>query len=104
MNPIIEFMRGNYNKWNGESREIGWYMCIPMKVIAETFGMTLDQLGQQTWYWKGEEDKDLNCPHCGTYLIKSSLSGMDEFHCEFIDCGWAGSFEEIMRINKEREE
>ena len=44
MNPIIEFMRENYNGYNGSSREIGWYMCIPMKVIAEAFEMTLDEL------------------------------------------------------------
>ena len=56
MNKIIEFMRENYNGWNGESREIGWYMCIPMTVIAETFEMTLDELGEQTWYWKGEQE------------------------------------------------
>ena len=55
-NKIIEFMRENYNAWNGESREIGWYMCIPMNVIAETFEMTLDELGKQTWYWKGEQE------------------------------------------------
>tara|TARA_X000001388_G_scaffold7842_1_gene4806 strand:- start:354 stop:524 length:171 start_codon:yes stop_codon:yes gene_type:complete len=56
MNPIIEFMRENYKGYNGSSREIGWYMCIPMKVIAETFGITLDELGEQTWYWKGDEE------------------------------------------------
>ena len=31
-------------------------MCIPMNVIAKTFDMTLDELGEQTWYWKGEEE------------------------------------------------
>ena len=56
MNKLIEFMRENYKGYNGTSREIGWYMCIPMKVIAETFGMTLDELGEQTWYWRGEEE------------------------------------------------
>ena len=56
MNPIIEFMRENYKGYNGANREIGWYMCIPMQVIAETFGMTLDELGEQTWYWKGDEE------------------------------------------------
>ena len=55
MNPIIEFMRENYDEFNGESRVIGWYMCIPMNVIAKTFGITLDELGEQTWYWKGDE-------------------------------------------------
>jgi hypothetical protein len=56
MNPMIEFMRENYKGYNGFNREIGWYMCIPMRVIAETLGMTLDELGEQTWYWKGEEE------------------------------------------------
>jgi hypothetical protein len=55
-NKIIEFMRKNYKGCNGSSREIGWYMCIPMTVIAETFEMTLDELGEQTWYWKGEQE------------------------------------------------
>jgi Mg2+ and Co2+ transporter CorA len=32
-------------------------MCIPMTVIAETFGMNLTELGEQTWYWKGEKDE-----------------------------------------------
>lgn len=57
MNPIIEFMRENYKSYNGMNQNIGWYMCVPMKVIAETFGMTLDELGEQTWYWKGEKDE-----------------------------------------------
>lgn len=57
MNPIIEWMRENYARWNGSSRDIGWYMCIPMTVIAETFGMNLTELGEQTWYWKGEKDE-----------------------------------------------
>tara|TARA_R100000388_G_scaffold32803_1_gene25579 strand:+ start:6189 stop:6401 length:213 start_codon:yes stop_codon:yes gene_type:complete len=56
LNPIIEWMRENYSGWNGSSESIGWYMCIPMKAIAETFGMTLDELGEQTWYWKGDEE------------------------------------------------
>lgn len=56
MNKIIDFMRKNYSKWNGNSESIGWYMCIPMTVIAETFGMTLTELGEQTWYWEGEEE------------------------------------------------
>jgi hypothetical protein len=56
MNKIIEFMREHYKGYNGNSPEIGWYMCIPMKVIAETFDMTLDELGEQTWYWKGDEE------------------------------------------------
>ena len=54
-NPIIEFMRENYKDYNGSSRDIGWYMCVPMTVIAKSLGMTLDELGEQTWYWKGDE-------------------------------------------------
>ena len=54
-NPIIEFMRENYKGYNGSSRDIGWYMCVPMTVIAKSLGMTLDELGEQTWYWKGDE-------------------------------------------------
>ena len=57
MNPIIEWMRENYARWNGSDRNIGWYMCVPMTVIAETFGMNLTELGEQTWYWKGEKDE-----------------------------------------------
>lgn len=56
MNEIIEFMRKHYKGYNGQSREIGWYMCIPMNVIAKQLGMTVDELGEQTWYWKGEEE------------------------------------------------
>jgi len=26
MNEIIEFMREHFNGYNGQSREIGWYM------------------------------------------------------------------------------
>ncbi len=54
-NPIIEFMRENYKAYNGSSRDIGWYMCVPMTVIAKALDMTLDELGEQTWYWKGDE-------------------------------------------------
>jgi hypothetical protein len=53
---IIEFMRKHYKGYNGMSKDIGWYMCVPMKVIAEQLGMTVDELGEQTWYWKGEEE------------------------------------------------
>jgi len=56
MNKIIEFMREHYKGYNGMSKDIGWYMCVPMKVIAEQFGMTVDELGEQTWYWKGDEE------------------------------------------------
>jgi hypothetical protein len=53
---IIEFMRKHYKEYNGMSKDIGWYMCVPMNVIAEQLGMTVDELGEQTWYWKGEEE------------------------------------------------
>jgi len=56
MNEIIEFMRKHFKEYNGQSPEIGWYMCVPMNVIAKQFGMTVDELGEQTWYWKGEEE------------------------------------------------
>lgn len=55
MNKIIEFMREHYKGYNGNDSKIGWYMCIPMRVIAETLDMTMDELGEQTWYWKGDE-------------------------------------------------
>jgi len=53
---IIEFMRKHYKGYNGMSKDIGWYRCVPMNVIAEQLGMTMDELGEQTWYWKGEEE------------------------------------------------
>ena len=56
MNKIIEFMREHCKGYNGNDPKIGWYMCIPMKVIAETFDMSLDELVEQTWYWKGDEE------------------------------------------------
>lgn len=55
MNKLIEFMRENYREYNGTSLEIGWYMCIPMTVIAETFGLSLVELGELTWDWRFEE-------------------------------------------------
>ena len=53
MNPIIEWMRENYARWNGSDRNIGWYMCVPMTVIAETFGMNLTELGEQDLVLEG---------------------------------------------------
>ena len=52
MNSIIEWMRENHSGWRWRN---GWYMCVPMTVVADAFGMTLDELGEQTWYWKGDE-------------------------------------------------
>ena len=54
-------------RWNGSDRNIGWYMCVPMTVIAETFGMNLTELGEQTWYWKGEKMSE---PHHGNFPIE----------------------------------
>ena len=47
---IIEYMQEHYRGYNGTDPEIGWYMCVPMKVIAEELGMTIDELGEKTWY------------------------------------------------------
>ena len=55
---IIEFMREHYKSYNGMSKDIGWYMCVPMNVIAKQLGMTVDELGEQTWYWKPEESEE----------------------------------------------
>jgi len=53
---IIEFMREHYYSYNGICKDIGWYMCVPMNVIAKQLGMTVDELGEQTWNWKYQQE------------------------------------------------
>ena len=55
---IIEYMQEHYKRYNGTDPKIGWYMCIPMKVIAKELGMTIDELGEQTWYFTPEKSEE----------------------------------------------
>ena len=54
VSPIVEFARKHFSGWNGQSPDIGWYLCVPMKVLAEALGMTLDEFVETTAYFRSE--------------------------------------------------
>lgn len=56
--PIVKFAREHWAGWNGCSPDIGWYLCVPMKVLAEAVGLTLDEFVDATAYYRGDSDEN----------------------------------------------
>lgn len=53
--PIIDFMVEHLDGYNGSDKEIGWYMCIPMDIIAKQLDMSLNELMDEVLHKESDE-------------------------------------------------